>query len=364
MQKAKAILRRAQAAPAAEQPCTTVGTIRVGVACHIPDVLTAFGLEPGPIVSHAGLSLKLLGDGDNIIPYAALGRLVDICVQRTSCPHFALLVGERGGLASLGPLGLLIQLAPDVRSALQELVLYLHIHDRGAVPSLEADTATAVLSYSIYEPRVEAAEQIADGAMAVAFNILRSLCGPEWLPTEVTLPRAEPSGTSPYQRVFQAPVRFNSEQAALVFSADWLDRKLPGANSNWHRFVETQLKEYSIKNQSEFSEEVRRVLRTQLMHEGISIKKVSRLFKMNRRTLSRRLQSEGTSFIKISNQVRFEIARQLVAQTEIPLAQIAAALDYAEPSAFSHAFRRWSGCSPAEWRSRRPGNGAASRHLG
>jgi AraC-like DNA-binding protein len=38
----------------------------------------------------------------------------------------------------------------------------------------------------------------------------------------------------------------------------------------------------------------------------------------------------------------------------IPLAQVAAALDYSEPSSFTRAFRRWSGMSPTEWRSAQP----------
>ncbi len=92
------------------------------------------------------------------------------------------------------------------------------------------------------------------------------------------------------------------------------------------------------------------MVRTQLMHERVSVEGVSGLFGMSRRTLSRRLKSEGASFNDILNGVRFEVAAQLLAETEIPLAQIAAALDYAEPSAFTHAFRRWSGSSPAEWR--------------
>ncbi len=272
-------------------------------------------------------------------------------MRRTGCLHFGLSVGQLGGLASLGPLGLLIQHAPDVGSALQELVSYLHVHDRGAAPSLDVDqAATACLSYSIYGPGVETADQIADGAMAVAFNIMKSLCGAEWLPTEVTLPRRKPSDTSPYQRFFHVPVRFDSEQAALMFPTDWLGRKLPGANEELHRFIEAQLKEKAIERGLEFSEQVRGVLRTQLTQGRLSVERVSDLFGIHRRTLSRRLKTEGTSFDEILTQVRFEIASQLIADTDMPLSQIAAALDYSEASAFTRAFRRWSGHSPTDWR--------------
>jgi AraC-like DNA-binding protein len=53
----------------------------------------------------------------------------------------------------------------------------------------------------------------------------------------------------------------------------------------------------------------------------------------------------------ITNEIRFEIARQLLQDTQVPLAQIAAALGYSEASAFTRAFRRWSGQTPTAWRS-------------
>ena len=37
----------------------------------------------------------------------------------------------------------------------------------------------------------------------------------------------------------------------------------------------------------------------------------------------------------------------MLADTELPLAHIAAALDFSEPAAFTHAFRRWSGRVPS-----------------
>ena len=71
---------------------------------------------------------------------------------------------------------------------------------------------------------------------------------------------------------------------------------------------------------------------------------------MHRRTLTRRLSGAGISFRAITNQTRFEIARQLLEETDISLGQIAAALGYSEASAFTRAFGRWSGQTPSAWR--------------
>jgi len=72
---------------------------------------------------------------------------------------------------------------------------------------------------------------------------------------------------------------------------------------------------------------------------------------MHRRTLTRRLNAQGTAYRKVANAVRFEIARQLLAEPNMTIAQIAAMLKFSEPGAFTRAFRRWSGGqTPSAWR--------------
>jgi AraC-like DNA-binding protein len=98
-------------------------------------------------------------------------------------------------------------------------------------------------------------------------------------------------------------------------------------------------------------ESVRRVLRTELLKDTCSVAAIACLFSMHRRTLHRHLQTEGVAFRQVANEIRFEIACDLLANTEMTLCQIAAALRYSEPSAFTRAFRRWSGQTPSAWRS-------------
>jgi AraC-like DNA-binding protein len=71
---------------------------------------------------------------------------------------------------------------------------------------------------------------------------------------------------------------------------------------------------------------------------------------MHRRTLNRRLRAEGTTFQQLLDEVRFEAACQLLDTASTPITEIAVSLGYAETSAFSRAFRRWSGSTPVERR--------------
>jgi AraC-like DNA-binding protein len=70
--------------------------------------------------------------------------------------------------------------------------------------------------------------------------------------------------------------------------------------------------------------------------------------------MSRHLRTRGLTFRQVANEVRFEIACELLENTDMALGQIAATLKYSEPSAFTRAFRRWCGQSPSEWRASHP----------
>ena len=326
------------------------GSIHLGVAKEIAPTLRDFGIDPNPVIREAGLDPHLLDDETDVIPHAALGRLLTLCVARTNCPHFGLLVGQRATILSLGMAGRLMQHSETVGDALRSLVSPLSIQNRGAVPSLVVEDDTARLSYVVYEPGVESVDQISDGVIACSVNVLRALCGSEWAPAEVFLPRKPPADQEPHRRHFRAPVRFDQEIAAIVLSARDMELRIPGADPLLRTLLEGQIEHLKCGPSSDFADDIRRMLRTRLSNDRGSVDRVAGLLEMHRRTLSRRLNGEGTGFRELTNEVRFETARQLLSDTQIPLGQIAAALGYSEASAFTRAFRRWSGQTPTAWR--------------
>ena len=101
----------------------------------------------------------------------------------------------------------------------------------------------------------------------------------------------------------------------------------------------------------DFSEVLRNVLRTELLRGECSVEDLAEQCMIHRRTLSRRLRAEGTAYRRLTDEVRFEIACRLLSNRSMTFAQIATTLGYSEASAFTRAFRRWSGQSPAAWRS-------------
>lgn len=326
------------------------GYIHLGVAKEIAPTLRDLGIDPDPIIQDVGLDPHSFDDGSNVIPHTALGRLCTLSVARTNCTHFGLLVGQRATILSLGIIGRLMLHSATVGDALRSLVSHLSIQNRDAVPSLVVEADTALFSYSIYQPDVESADQISDGAIACALNALRALCGSEWSPIEVLLPRQTPTDQEPYRRHFRAPVRFNQEIAAIAFPARDLKLRIVGADPLLHAMLEERICQIKGEPRANFTDHVRRVLRTRLPRAPCSASGVAALLAMHRRTLTRHLSGEGTGFRALTNEVRFEVARQLLAGTRLSLGQIAAVLGYSEASAFTRAFRRWAGQTPTAWR--------------
>ena len=73
---------------------------------------------------------------------------------------------------------------------------------------------------------------------------------------------------------------------------------------------------------------------------------------MSLRTLSRKLHDEGATYAEILDELRAALAMRYLRESELPVSEIAWLLGYMEISSLTHAFKRWTGHSPAAFRSR------------
>ena len=324
--------------------------LRIGPNIGLPDVLRSLGADPIKVMAEIGIDHKLFDSPNNLISFKARGRLMAHCAERTSCQHFGLLVGRQAGLASLGLAGLRSKYSSDVGSALNNLIRYLHLNVRGATTSLANESGLAVLEYQIYQPQTRGNDQVGSGAVAVMFNILRELCGDDWRPIEVRFAHRKPIDEAPFRQFFQAPLCFDTNQYAVAFSAAWLNHRLPDVDLEVLQLLQQEISKFEIRQGEDFSDRVRRVLRTVIVTGHSSADEVADLFSMHRSTLSRHLNELGTSFQDLVSEVRFEIARQLLEDSRMEIIQIASILGYSNASAFTRAFRKWSSTTPALWR--------------
>ncbi|MDX5297512.1 MAG: helix-turn-helix transcriptional regulator, partial [Gammaproteobacteria bacterium] len=77
---------------------------------------------------------------------------------------------------------------------------------------------------------------------------------------------------------------------------------------------------------------------------------MARTLHMSERSLRRQLELDGTGWRRLVDEVLQEMACDLLHTSPLSVQQVAEQLGYAEPSSFSHAFKRWTGVSPEQYR--------------
>jgi AraC-like DNA-binding protein len=328
----------------------TVSTVRVAPLVPLPAVLRELGFDPVAVLGAVGCAPADFDDPDRTESYVKLSQVLAHCVATTGCGHLGLLLGMRGGPHTLGVAGHLLLHASDVGTALADLARVLDVHDRGGVASLHTEGDECALEYAVIEPGVEAPEQLLDLAIAVALNIMRALCGRGWTPDAVELPRRHPVDAEPWRRVFRAPLQFDAPRCALRFHRRWLARPLPTADRSLHDTLQRYAATLGDPGGAGVVWEVRRALRAGIANGGGHAEQVAQRLGVHPRTLNRRLAAAGTTFQQVRDETLHAMALQLLGTTSMPVAAAAAALGYADATAFIRAFRRWSGRTPARWR--------------
>ena len=157
---------------------------RVGAFCYLPALLRDLGTEPGPIFARFGLDESNFANPDAEISAVVRIGLLVVCSRETGCPHFGLLLGQQFNFSALGPVGFLMRNAPDVRTALNELAVFFHLHTPVASVKLQEGEESSSLIYETTVTTVEGMELVQDAAIAAEWNVMRTLCGPDWLPSE------------------------------------------------------------------------------------------------------------------------------------------------------------------------------------
>ncbi len=241
-----------------------------------------------------------------------------------------------------------MQNAPTLKDAILDLCKNQKRYVSGAVAYLLIQNETAFWGYTVHYPAMRAIEHVSEGAMAVAFNMMSELVGMP--PDAILMARLTPDDVAPYRQFFGYAPTFNAQQYTAVFPAALLTHPVRGANRELRRILEKSVANYWAVKQPSTAQSVIRILHALVVFPDATLERVADELSLHPRTLNCRLEADGTSFRALVNETRFSVSRQLLTGTKMDVADISLALGYADPSGFTHAFQRWSGMAPIEWR--------------
>ena len=181
----------------------------------------------------------------------------------------------------------------------------------------------------------------------------RLLTGQSWPLREVSFQEEAPRDSRAHEAFFAAPVRFAQAQNALRFDASWLGVPCRTADPVIDPFLEKQAGVLLQAVPRDYLDQVRDAIARAMNGSAPTLATAARQLGTGARTLQRRLREHGTGFQQELARVRLDTARALLDDGRRTVGEIAYLLGFSDPSAFHHAFARWTGSAPSDYRAAR-----------
>ncbi|HEX7374854.1 MAG TPA: AraC family transcriptional regulator [Steroidobacteraceae bacterium] len=313
-------------------------------------MLTRLGADVDEVLAAVDLQRADFDDPEGVMPYLQLENLLVECERRTGCEHFGLLLCEATRLDDMGLPGRVARCAATVGDGLSALARQYNQRRGGGILNLVDAGNAARFVFAIAMPGSHDTRQYQLGAVTIAYNVLRDLCGPHWQAGDVRLAFRRPAATRPLQRHFCAPLRFDADETSISFDRGWLGQALPPVAESFRWAVAAEVREARERAPDDFPGLVRDAIRRQVSRGRCSVTTVSAALSLHRRNLERRLERHGTSYGALHRSVQWEIAQHLLLETDMSVQQIGEFLRFSSAANFATAFRRWSGRTPTEFR--------------
>lgn len=189
-------------------------------------------------------------------------------------------------------------------------------------------------------------------AIAALVQLTREFTGQPLRALAVDFVNRRPADVRPYEDFFGGPVRFDQPATRVVLAARDLALPLRGADAALLALLDAQA-ERLLQEVASVSEPVgvwRQALVGLIRAGRNSLADLAHSLQMSPRSLQRRLAEQGQSFQALLGQTRQQLAEAYLRDPNVELAEVALLLGYSEQSAFTRAFRQWTGQAPLQWR--------------
>jgi AraC-like DNA-binding protein len=315
------------------------------------------GGDVGALLRRFDLPPTAPTDAEIRVPLDGLRTILDAAALAAGDPDLGIHLGQQLPRGAYGVLEYSCRSAPTVRDAIARITRYIGLLNELVTITAREERGAAVIEQAI------AGEPQCLGRHGNEFFVVmllaraRQLSGAPCVPERAWFAHAAPvDPRALIAAVGTDRIRWNAGKNGLALPAAVLDLPLSTADPTLLALMDQQAEQALAGRAAptRFLGDVKARIAAGLDAAPPEIAALAAQLRMSRRTLQRRLADEGVSFQTLVEDVRRERALELVADPARPLGEVAFQLGYAELSPFLRAFRRWTGTTPASWRTRSP----------
>jgi AraC-like DNA-binding protein len=314
------------------------------------EYLKSCGHDPAPLYRKAGINSDLLSKPDARIKVASVDRLWHLVNERLDDPCFGIKMTEHWHPSRMGSLGYAWLVSTTLRTALDRLVRYIHVVTE-AVELKTTNTPRGLTITLRIDDSVNKLPQQEDAPMAIIMHMCRYNFGEGLTAVNVSLAHDEPACSKVITDYFKSPVTYNTELSSITFSVRDVDKVLATANKKLALMHDDLLMRYLIEiKKGDFIEQIKSIIIDHLPDGNVTDQLVANELNLSERSLQRKLKEKGTTFRLILDDVREMMAIQYIKDPVNRMSDIAFLIGFSEQSAFSRAFKKWTGISPLKYR--------------
>jgi AraC-like DNA-binding protein len=318
------------------------------------DACARLGLDTRPILAAANLDPVTVQDPDARIPVEQVEAVWRKAYEVSKDPNLALHAIEILPFGAYRVIDFLAVSAPTIGAALAKVSDYFPLIN--AVVRLPYVVGDDHVTFGLEAPSRPATitRPYAEYTLAAVFLRSRIATNQRYPLMRVEFSHPRPADISEHERIFECPVIFGAETCQLVIARHVWDTPRTGGDPTLFSILDTHARMLldQVPSPSDIVGRVREAIHAELGGGNPQLESVAKRLAMSPRTLQRRLRDQGVLFNDLLDAMRFRAAKSYLAQRDIAGAEVAYLLGFAEQSSFNHAFKRWAGQTPTEFRRR------------
>ena len=314
----------------------------------------AAGIELEPLLKNAGLTNRQIEDRGARLNVQDQIRFLNLAADALRDEFLGFHLAQDFELGEVGLLYYVLASSERLCDALQRAQRYSVVANEGISVKYREGKDLAIIFDYVGVPRHSDRHQI-EFWIATLVRICRQLTNQRLAPIRVKVAHRRSEDSSEFDKFLGCRAGFGADVDEVVFPETTKHMPVVSADPHLNELLTAYCEEALSRQRASrgvLQTRVENVIVPLLPHGEARAAEVARRVGMSQRTLARRLSSEGVTFAGVLENLRSDLAKRYLSDEDLSISEIAWLLGYREVSAFTHAFKRRSGMTPREMRSR------------